>query len=760
MARKKKVDETETEPLSTPQAAPEAAEDFAVSPLETTVADQGGEEAVAQPVASDVVPETEPADVDASAEDNDEEAEAESEEEEEPELEQEEAEAESEAEEAAYPPANEADLERLQKILAQAGIASRRAAEEIIREGRVQINGQVVTVLGTKADPTRDHIRVDGKLLHGAERLRYFMLNKPKGYVTTAKDPEGRPTVMEFFAKMNERLYPVGRLDYLSEGLLLITNDGELANKLTRAASGVEKTYLVKIAGQPTEEELDHLRQGVPIDRGRPGSPSVLASPTRIRPFRYGDNPWYEVVLTEGRNREIRKIFEEIGHFVEKIRRVGYGPLILDLEPGKTRELLPEEVEKLRRVAEGKLRAPRSSSMNVMHRRESPTDAPISAARPRSSQPRTARPASDRPSQPKRFSGKPFAGTGSSGRPQWRKEERSDRKPYQRPPAQGSRPFAGSREAGPGRGSEERGPQRFQSSGPRREGSRPFAGSRGAGPGRGSEERGPQRFQSSGPRREGSRPFAGSREAGPGRGSEERGPQRFQSSGPRREGSRPFAGSRGAGPGRGSEERGPQRFQSSGPRREGSRPFAGSRGAGPGRGSEERGPQRFQSSGPRREGIGRPTTGTERGEYRPRTAKPFSSQPNREQPYSERRFADKRTGPARPASDRPFRSEGRGEAGPKRGFAGATGSRPDSRPDRPKFPSEATSGTSENTGWKPKRAFGSREASPSRGASASKGSFRPASRPGSRSGSKSASGKPKFKHSSRAGAPRSQKRKS
>ena len=147
-----------------------------------------------------------------------------------------------------------AKLERLQKILSQAGIASRRKAEEMIDRGRVQVNGTVVTELGTKADAGRDHIRVDGKLLHGAERHRYFILNKPKGFVTTVKDPEGRPTVMTFFDKMRERLYPVGRLDYMSEGLLLVTNDGELANKLTKAGSGVEKTYLVKVAGQPTEE--------------------------------------------------------------------------------------------------------------------------------------------------------------------------------------------------------------------------------------------------------------------------------------------------------------------------------------------------------------------------------------------------------------------------------------------------------------------------------------------------------------------------
>jgi len=256
-------------------------------------------------------------------------------------------------------------LERLQKILAQAGVASRRHAEELITGGRVQVNGQIVTVLGTKADPQRDHIRVDGKLLHGAERLRYFLLNKPKGFVTTVSDPEGRPTVMQFFAKAGERLYPVGRLDYMSEGLLLVTNDGELANSLTRAASGVEKTYMVKVAGQPTEDMIERLRTGVAIERGKLGEGKVRTAPARIRQIRPGDNPWFEVVLIEGRNRELRKMFEEIGHHVEKIRRVGYGPLVLDVEPGKFRELATEEVEALRLTAAGKFK-PRRIKTNYM----------------------------------------------------------------------------------------------------------------------------------------------------------------------------------------------------------------------------------------------------------------------------------------------------------------------------------------------------------------------------------------------------------
>jgi 23S rRNA pseudouridine2605 synthase len=352
-------------------------------------------------------------------------------------------------------------LERLQKILAQAGVASRRHAEEMIEQGRVQINGKVVTVLGTKADAGRDHIRVDGKLLQGAERLRYFVLNKPKGFVTTAMDPEGRPTVMQFFEKMKERLYPVGRLDYMSEGLLVVTNDGELANRLTKASSGVEKTYLVKVAGQPTEAELNTLRGGVAIERGKPGSGQVRTSPARIRQVRQGDNPWYEVILIEGRNRELRKMFEEVGHFVEKIRRIGYGPLVLDQEPGSLRELEPKELDALRRAAEGTLRTPKAKDL----RRRNAADAGLlPTVRPKpSSHPRPAKPLNEKffaddaatSSAPRTFAPKKTFGADrprrtdagparfASARPTSRPTDRTDRptRPYVRPDARpASRP--------------------------------------------------------------------------------------------------------------------------------------------------------------------------------------------------------------------------------------------------------------------------------------------------------------------------------
>jgi 23S rRNA pseudouridine2605 synthase len=314
-----------------------------------------------------------------------------------------------------------AKLERLQKILAAAGVASRRSAETMIEQGRVQVNGKIVTVLGTKADAGRDHIRVDGKLLQGAERHRYFVLNKPRGFVTTVKDPEGRPTVMQFFDKMKERLYPVGRLDYMSEGLLVVTNDGELANRLTKASSGVEKTYLVKVAGQPTEAELDILRGGVRIALGAPGSRSIRTSPARIRQVRQGDNPWYEVVLIEGRNRELRKMFEEVGHFVEKIRRTGYGPLVLDQEPGNLRELDIKEVDALRLAAEGKLRTPKAKELrrrNLLDAGLLPTVLPKPSDRPR---PATPPAALERPAA---FTRKKFGAAAPASRPAWKKDDR------------------------------------------------------------------------------------------------------------------------------------------------------------------------------------------------------------------------------------------------------------------------------------------------------------------------------------------------
>lgn len=236
--------------------------------------------------------------------------------------------------------------ERLQKVIAAAGIASRRKAEEMISSGLVSVNGQVVTELGTKADPDQDHIRVNGKLLKGAERHVYLLMNKPKGYVTTVSDPEGRPTVMDLLRGVGARVYPVGRLDYASEGLLLLTNDGELAASLMKAASHVPKTYLVKVAGVPTADDIAKLRSGITI-RTKDGKRSRTA-PAKIKAVREAENPWYEVTLIEGKNRQIRHMFEEVGHHVEKIKRVKYGPFQLDVHPGKFRHLTLQEIAKLK----------------------------------------------------------------------------------------------------------------------------------------------------------------------------------------------------------------------------------------------------------------------------------------------------------------------------------------------------------------------------------------------------------------------------
>jgi 23S rRNA pseudouridine2605 synthase len=239
--------------------------------------------------------------------------------------------------------------ERLQKIIAAAGIASRRRAEELIRNGLVTVNGHTITELGSKADRERDHIRVEGKLLRGPERRVYLLMNKPKGCVTTLRDPEHRPTVIDLLPRVGARVYPVGRLDYSSEGLLVLTNDGDLASRLMKAGSLLPKTYLVKVSGTPAAIALARLREGVsiPTPRGK----RVKTAPAKIRLLHPAANPWYEVTLIEGKNRQIRRMFEAIGHHVEKIKRVRYGPLSLDVDPGKFRHLTPQEVARLKSAA-------------------------------------------------------------------------------------------------------------------------------------------------------------------------------------------------------------------------------------------------------------------------------------------------------------------------------------------------------------------------------------------------------------------------
>jgi 23S rRNA pseudouridine2605 synthase len=234
--------------------------------------------------------------------------------------------------------------ERLQKILSQAGVASRRQAEKIMAEGRVVVNGTVITELGSKADIERDHIKVDGRLIHAPKRQVYVALCKPNNTVTTVSDPEGRATVMDLLHGLKERVYPVGRLDYHSEGLLLLTNDGDLANAIMSAATHLPKTYVVKSNGPLTREQEQKFRDGVPLSGRR-------TMPAGLKLVRDAENPWYEVRLVEGRNNQIRMMFKHFGRLVEKLRRVKIGPIDLGpLKPGEFRHLTMEEVAKLKRA--------------------------------------------------------------------------------------------------------------------------------------------------------------------------------------------------------------------------------------------------------------------------------------------------------------------------------------------------------------------------------------------------------------------------
>jgi len=234
--------------------------------------------------------------------------------------------------------------ERLQKLLAHAGVASRRKAEQLILEGRVTVNGAVITELGTKADAERDHIKVDGKRIRAPEKPVYLVLNKPKNFVSTVSDPQGRPTVMALLRGVKARVYPVGRLDYASEGLLLLTNDGEFAKRIMAPATHVPKIYLVKTNGPLTAEQEEKFRAGVPLEGKR-------TAPAGIKLIRRADNPWYEVRLIEGRQNQIRLMFKHFGRLVEKLRRVKIGFLELGpLRTGEFRNLAPGEIARFRKV--------------------------------------------------------------------------------------------------------------------------------------------------------------------------------------------------------------------------------------------------------------------------------------------------------------------------------------------------------------------------------------------------------------------------
>ncbi len=238
--------------------------------------------------------------------------------------------------------------QRLQKLIAAAGIASRRHAEELITSGQVSVNGTVVTELGTKADPEKDHIKVRGKLINALLQDRekvYVLLNKPRGYLSSVSDPEGRPLVTDLLPPSFGRVYPVGRLDFNTEGLLLLTNDGEFTNFITSARNRVRKVYQAKVKGVPPESAVERLRRGVVLEDG---TCTALAGIRRVEET--GTNSWFEVTLHEGRNQQIRQMFDLVGHSVLKLRRVRIGFLREDnLRPGEWRSLTQTEVERLMR---------------------------------------------------------------------------------------------------------------------------------------------------------------------------------------------------------------------------------------------------------------------------------------------------------------------------------------------------------------------------------------------------------------------------
>jgi 23S rRNA pseudouridine2605 synthase len=267
------------------------------------------------------------------------------------------------------------DPERLQKILSAAGIASRRAAEEYIRQGRVTVNGTTVTELGTKADPAHDDIRVDGRRVKTPQKKRYILLYKPRGYITSRADPQRRPTVIDLLTKggVREYVYPVGRLDYDSEGLLLLTSDGDLAARLTHPRHGVPREYQVRVRGVPDRHALDRLSSGISID-GRRTAPAEV---TLERVLEGDAQSILSFVIREGRNRQVRDMCDAVGHPVMKLRRVRIGPITDDhIRPGEFRDLSDREVAMLKRSAgDVRAEAPRTARA-ARPRRPSGSDRP------------------------------------------------------------------------------------------------------------------------------------------------------------------------------------------------------------------------------------------------------------------------------------------------------------------------------------------------------------------------------------------------
>ncbi|MCB1051133.1 MAG: pseudouridine synthase [Acidobacteria bacterium] len=435
-------------------------------------------------------------------------------------------------------------MERLQKILASAGIASRRMAESMIAEGRVTVNGQIVTEMGMKADPEVDHIKVDGKLLLKKELPIYCLLHKPKGVLSAAHDAEGKPVVTELMAHaIPERIFPVGRLDMNTEGALLLTNDGDLAHKLSHPASKCPKVYLAKVFGQPKIADLKRLERGITVDGTRYG-------PCQIELISSEHNSWVKVTLTEGKNHQIKNIFEAIGHPVSKLRRIAFAFLTVeDLEPGQFRLLDPDEVGRLKA---GDYRLSHqfkfSSTMKKLGITPGPTKWVKRERKPFVKDINAPREKKRRDSEPKDYSEKPKLRSRENYRPgprdpeqessyprrtpqpkfdntqedsgRFRRSDRDDRPPRRtdrddRPPRRtsGDRPEwkdrAPREERGPREERRTRPTNRFREDGPAREDRRPHENQRFKEGGKGREtanDRGPKRFRDDQPRRDDNRP--------------------------------------------------------------------------------------------------------------------------------------------------------------------------------------------------------------------------------------------------------------
>ncbi len=234
-------------------------------------------------------------------------------------------------------------LERIQKILSTAGIASRRKAEQLILEGRITVNGRPASI-GMKADIQKDHIKVDGKLIKRTQQSLYLMLNKPRGYITSLSDPEGRPTVRDLIQGIRHRVYPVGRLDFDSEGLLILTNDGELTNAILHPGREVPKTYVVKVKGVLDDTDIEKLRKGIKLEDG-------LTAPAQVRRKGIAEaNSWIEITIYEGRKRQIRRMIERLNHSVIRLKRIGIDGIELgSLPPGAFRYLSADEIRRLKK---------------------------------------------------------------------------------------------------------------------------------------------------------------------------------------------------------------------------------------------------------------------------------------------------------------------------------------------------------------------------------------------------------------------------